>query len=152
MKKESLLITVSWQIFLKMVKNKHNISVGSEIERSDKRIDLTGEVFTPMELCNNMVSELPLHIIKNPDSTFLDNCAGCGNFIIALRDRLKEYHSEEHILNNMLYAVELMEDNHKEMCERLGVPVDHKHYVCHDALTYDYSFGQAVGIEAFMTE
>ena len=133
-----------------MVKNKHNKLVGSDIERSDERIDLTGEVFTPMELCNIMVDEIPLNILKNPKSTFLDNSAGSGNFLIALRERLKEYHSEEHIVNNMLYAVELMEDNHKEMCDRLGVEVDHPHYICHDALTYDYSFGEPVGLEAFM--
>ena len=133
-----------------MVKNKHNKLVGSDIERSDERIDLTGEVFTPMELCNIMVDEIPLNILKNPKSTFLDNSAGSGNFLIALRERLKEYHSEEHIVNNMLYAVELMEDNHKEMCDRLGVEVDHPHYMCHDALTYDYSFGEPVGLEKFM--
>ena len=133
-----------------MGKNKHNQSVGSDIERSDKRIDLTGEVFTPLECCYEIINEIPLNILKNPDSTFLDNAAGNGNFIIALRERLKEYHSEEHIVNNMLYAVELMKDNHKEMCDRLGVEVDHPHYICHDALTYDYSFGEPVGIEKFM--
>jgi len=133
-----------------MGKNKHNQSVGSDIERSDKRIDLTGEVFTPLECCYEIINEVPLNILKNPDSTFLDNAAGNGNFIIALRERLKEYHSEEHIVNNMLYAVELMKDNHKEMCDRLGVEVDHPHYICHDALTYDYSFGEPVGIEKFM--
>ena len=133
------------------MKNQHNRLVGSHIDRSDDRIDLTGEVFTPMDLCIEMVNELPLDKIENKDSTFLDPSAGNGNFIIALRDKLKEYHSEEHILNNMLYAVELMEDNHKEMCERLGVPVDHKHYVCADALEYDYSFGEPVGVETFMT-
>ena len=132
------------------MKNQHNRLVGSHIDRSDDRIDLTGEVFTPMDLCIEMVNELPLDKIENKDSTFLDPSAGNGNFIIALRDKLKEYHSEEHILNNMLYAVELMEDNHKEMCERLGVPVDHKHYVCANALDYDYSFGEPVGLEAFM--
>jgi len=79
----------------------------------------------------------------------LDPAAGNGNFIVTLFDKLKQYHSEEHILNNMLYAVELMEDNHEEMCKRLGVPTTHPHYVCHDALTYDYSFGEPVGIEAF---
>ena len=133
------------------MKNKHNQIVGSNIERSDERIDLTGEVFTPMELCIEMVNEIPLNIRQNPDSTFVDNAAGNGNFIIALRDELVKYHSVNHVVDNMLYAVELMEDNHKEMCERLGVSVDHKHYVCHDALTYDYSFGEPVGLEAFMT-
>ena len=133
------------------LKNSHNLKVGSNIDRSNERIDSTGEVFTPMELCTIMVNETPEHILKDPNSTFLDNSAGSGNFIIALQTKLREYHSLEHINNNMLYAVELMEDNHKEMCERLGVPTDHPHYVCHDALTYDYSFGEPVGVEAFFT-
>ena len=133
------------------MKNEHNQLVGSDIDRSDDRIDLTGEVFTPMDLCIEMVNEIPLTIRENPDSTFLDPAAGNGNFLIALRDELIKYHPLNHILDRMLYAVELMEDNHKEMCERLGVSVDHKHYVCHDALTYDYSFGEPVGLEAFMT-
>ena len=132
------------------VKNTHNKNVGSSIDRSNERIDVTGEVFTPLELCTKMVNEIPIEKLKNPNSTIIDPSAGNGNFIIALRDRLKEYHSEEHILNNMLYAVELMEDNHKEMCERVGIPVDHPHYVCHDALTYDYSFGEPEGVEQFM--
>ena len=42
----------------------------------------------------------------------------------------------------MIYGVELMEDNHKEMCDRLGIPHDHPHIVCHDALEYDYMFGE----------
>ena len=131
------------------MKNKHNQVVGSDIERSDERINETGEVFTPLEVCTKMVNEIPLQILKNPNSTFIDPSAGNGNFIIALRDRLKEYHSEEHILNKMLYAVELMEDKHTEMCKRVGIPIYHPHYVCNDALTYDYSFGEPVGLEVF---
>ena len=134
-----------------MIKNKHNLSVGSEIERTDERIDETGEVFTPIELCRKMVQELPLETLQNPDARFLDNSAGNGNFLIALKEELLKYHTEEHILNEMLYAVELMEDNHKELCERIGVDVTHPHYVCADALTYDYSFGQPVGLESYMS-
>ena len=132
-----------------MSKNKHNELVGSEIERSDDRIDDTGEVFTPMELCQQMVQEIPENILKNPNSTFLDNSAGSGNFLVALRDELAKYHDVEHVVNHMLYAVELMEDNHAELCKRVGVSVDHPHYVCHNALTYDYGFGTPVGVEAF---
>ena len=135
-----------------MNKNKHNITVGSEIERTDERIDDTGEVFTPIELCIEMVNEIPLDVIQNPQSKFLDNSAGNGNFMIALLNKLTEYHSREHVLNHMLYAVELMEDNHKEMCERLGVDITHSHYVCHDALTYDYSFGEPMGVEEFFSD
>jgi hypothetical protein len=131
-------------------KNKHNENVGSGIERSDDRIDETGEVFTPAELCAAMVSEIPEDVLKNPNSTFLDNSAGSGNFLVALQTELLKYHELSHINDNMLYAVELMEDNHAELCKRVGVSTMHPHYVCHDAMTYDYGFGQPVGVEAFM--
>jgi len=90
-----------------------------------------------------MVSEIPEHILKDPTSTFLDNSAGSGNFLLALHSELQKYHSSNHILNNMLYAIELMEDNHKELCERLGVPVTHPHYVCGSGLDpTSYEFGE----------
>ena len=132
-----------------MKKNKHNIETGSNIDRSDERIKETQEVFTPSELVELMIDEIDISLLKDPSSKFIDNSAGCGNFLIGLKERLCLYHSEKHVLNHMLYAVELMEDNHEEMCKRLGVPTTHPHYVCHDALTYDYSFGEPVGIEAF---
>ena len=134
-----------------MVKNLHNQKVGSAIERSDERIAETQEVFTPMQLCHETVNEIPEEILCNSDSTFLDNSAGSGNFVVALIDKLSEYHDREHVINQMVYSVELMPDNHREMCERVGISTDHPHYVCHDALTYDYSFGVPVGVEAFFT-
>lgn len=136
-----------------MLKNNHNSKVGSNIERSDERITETSEVFTPVELICLILNEIPEEVLKNPESKFLDNSAGCGNFFVALRDVLLQYHSEEHILNNMFYAVEFMEDNHKEMCEKLGVPTDHPHYVCADALKYHYQFNgtpSAVDVFQFM--
>jgi len=132
-----------------MAKNKHNQNVGSTIERSDERIKETQEVFTPMELVEQMIDEIPEELLKDPSSTFIDNSAGCGNFLVGLKNRLLQYHDEKHILDNMLYAVEMMEDNHRELCERLGVSVTHRHYVCADALTYNYSFGEPVGLDKF---
>ena len=132
-----------------MSKNRHNQDVGSKIERSDERIAETQEVFTPTELCTEMVNEISEEKLKDPTSTFLDNSAGCGNFIVALIDKLSEYHDRQYVIDHMVYAVELMEDNHKELCERVGVPINHPHYVCHDAITYDYSFGKPVGVEQF---
>lgn len=134
---------------VKVSKNKHNQDVGSKIERSDERIAETQEVFTPTELCTEMVNDISEEKLKDPTSTFLDNSAGSGNFIVALIDKLSEYHDRQYVIGHMVYAVELMEDNHKELCERVGVPIDHPHYVCHDALTYDYSFGEPVGVEQF---
>lgn len=132
-----------------MSKNKHNQEVGSTIERSDERIKVTQEVFTPMELVEYMIDDIDIELLKNPESTFIDNSAGCGNFLVGLKNRLLQYHSEDHIVNNMLYAVEMMEDNHQELCKRLGVDATHPHYVCHNALTYDYSFGEPIGLEQF---
>ena len=132
-----------------MSKNKHNLEVGSSIERSDERIKETQEVFTPQELVESMIDEISLDILKDPKSTFIDNSAGSGNFLVGLKNRLLKYHTEEHILNHMLYAVEMMEDNHKELCQRIGVSLTHSHYVCADALLYDYSFGDLVGLDQF---
>ena len=126
-------------------KNRHNQKHGSDITRSDDRIDITGEVFTPPSLCDKMIRGIPKSVLKDPTSTFLDNSAGNGNFVIQLKKVLMRYHSRDHIVNNMLYAVEFMEDNHKEMCERLGVPVDHPHYVNADALEYHYRFDGTIG-------
>ena len=134
------------------MKNKHNKQTGSKIERSNERIAKTQEVFTPTVICNEIIERIPLEVKKNPNSKFLDNSAGAGNFLIALRDELVKYHTLDHVLNNMIYAVELMEDNHKELCERVGVPTTHPHYVCGDALTYDYSFGKPVGVLSYMTD
>jgi hypothetical protein len=133
------------------MKNKHNEDVGSDIKRTDERIDSTGEVFTPLELCQQMIREISEEGLKNPESKFIDPAAGNGNFLVALLDELKNYHPEEYILNHMLYAVELMEDNHQELCNRLGVSTTHPHYVCANAMTYDYSFGEPVGLENFYT-
>ena len=132
-----------------MSKNNHNSKAGSKIKRSNERITSTSEVFTPVELICLILEQIPEDVLKNPESKFLDNAAGCGNFFLALKDVLLQYHSEDHILNNMFYAVEFMKDNHKEMCEKLGVPIDHPHYVCDDALTYDYVFGEPIGVEQF---
>jgi len=130
-------------------KNKHNQVSGSDIERSDNRINQTGEVFTPPALCAQMVNEIPEEKLSDPSTTYLDNSAGCGNFIEALVDRLSQYHDRQHVIDNMVYAVELMEDNHRELCAAIGVSTTHPHYVCSDALTYDYSFGKPIGLEQF---
>jgi hypothetical protein len=134
------------------MKNKHNKLIGSSVERSDERINSTGEVFTPLELCNKIISHISEETLKNSKSTFIDPSAGNGNFLICLKEKLLQYHSEQHILDHMLYAIELMEDNHKEMCQKLGVDINHSHYVCANALTYDYSFGHPVSIEKFFED
>ena len=93
-----------------------------------------------------MIDDIPLELLQDPTSTFIDNSAGSGNFLVGLKKRLCQYHDEKHVLNHMLYAVEMMEDNHKEMCERLGVDTSHPHIVCADSTNFDLTFGRLVGV------
>ena len=74
-----------------MKKNKHNIETGSNIERSDERIKETQEVFTPRELVELMIDEIDVSLLKDSSSKFIDNCAGSGNFLIGLKERLCLY-------------------------------------------------------------
>lgn len=113
-------------------------------ERGHKRVKATGEVFTPADLCRDMIKRIPEEKLRSPNTTYLDNSCGDGNFLVALYEVLtREYgHEEEHVVNNMLYGVDLMPDNIAEVKRRLGVPEDHPHFVCQDGLTYDYSFGE----------
>jgi hypothetical protein len=114
--------------------------------RGESRVKKTGEIFTPMDLCLDMVRSLPPETLSDPSKTYLDNSCGDGNFLVALlKVLIEDYgHDREHVLDNQLYGVDLMPDNIAEVKRRLGVPEDHPHYVCADALTYDYSFGPTV--------
>ena len=111
-------------------------------KKGTNRVKKTAEVFTPRDLCLDMVREIPEERLKNPETTYLDNSCGDGNFLVALYEVLtEEYgHDGAHVLNHQLYGVDLMPDNIAETKRRLGVPEDHPHFVCADGLTYDYSF------------
>jgi len=111
------------------------------MSRSKERIKRTGEVFTPEELVLKLLDQIPEEKFQEPKSTFLDNSAGNGNFLVPLKERLCQYHPEKHVLDNMIFAVEKEPDNHAELCARLGVPTDHPHFICADALEYEYDFG-----------
>ena len=62
-------------------------------EKSNKH----GEVFTPNELIYEMISKLPRDIWEDPSKTFLDPCAGKGNFPIYIVKKLF-VHLQEHIV------------------------------------------------------
>ena len=105
--------------------------------KTKKRIKQTGEVFTPHDLCLQMVRDIPEEKLKDSTSTFLDPSCGDGNFLFALHQVLiEDYgHTSENVMDR-LYGVELMADNVEVAKQRLPGA----HIVCADALTYDYSF------------
>ena len=54
-----------------------------KIHRSKERIKQTGEVFTPLELVDEMLSKLPEEVWA-PDKTFLEPSCGDGNFLVRI--------------------------------------------------------------------
>lgn len=81
---------------------------------------LTGEVFTDDELIRKIILLLPDELRKNPDIKILDPAAGTGNFSVELiswfMSGLEEWEPDEekrykHIVENMIYQVELVPKN-----------------------------------------
>ena len=81
----------------------------------EKRKD-NDEVFTPPFLIEEMLDKLPKSVWKDPTKTWLDPCAGLGNFSVLILKRLMQGLKtwqpnaelrKQHILENMLYHVEM---------------------------------------------
>ena len=79
-----------------------------------------GEVFTPMNLINEMLDKLPIEVWTNKNLKWLDPATGMGNFPIAVYLKLMEgmkyeikdvKERKKHILENMLYMCELNKKN-----------------------------------------
>ena len=110
-----------------------------------------GEVFTPPELVNEILDQLPNEVWSDPTKTWLDNSCGEGAFLLEVKRRLMEglaewepdaVTREQHILNNQIYGVELQSDNWRTCRQMLGLtPTGNDgNIVCADGLTYSYSF------------
>ncbi len=85
----------------------------------------TGEVFTPLPLVAEMLMRLPRDFWSDKTRIFIDNSAGDGNFLFAAKKVLMAGHGDERaILEDQLFAVEIMPDNVMRLQERLGWLVD----------------------------
>ena len=133
----------------------------SGIERDKLRVKENAEVFTPTPLVQEILDELEeqdSELFKNPTKTFLDPSCGDGQFLseVVIRKIERSDCTLETALSTT-YGVDLMEDNIKLCKQRLAGPnptqeildILDRNIVCHDALTYDYSFGEPVGVEKY---
>jgi type I restriction-modification system DNA methylase subunit len=121
------------------------------IKRSADRIKETGEVFTPPELVNEMLDRLPKEVWSDPTKTWLEPACGDGNFLVVILERLQESLKDwqpdatlrhQHIIENMLFGVDLMPDNVMVCIDRLNARHLNHNIVCADGLVYDYQFGR----------
>ena len=63
---------------------------------------------TPTILIESMFEKLTINVDwKNPNLKILDPAFGFGSFLFFSYLKLKEHHSDKHILNNMLYGIEI---------------------------------------------
>lgn len=126
----------------------------SGVQRNKLRVKQTAEVFTPTPLVQEILNKLEQEdstLFSDPTKTFLDNSCGDCQFLseVVIRKMEKSGCSLEEALKTT-YGVELMSDNVIECRKRLAGPnptpeileIVNKNIVCHDALTYDYKFGE----------
>tara|TARA_Y100000389_G_scaffold162829_1_gene165756 strand:+ start:274 stop:741 length:468 start_codon:yes stop_codon:yes gene_type:complete len=124
----------------------------SGVDRDKLRVKKTAEIFTPNHLVVEMLDKLEgenPELFTDPTKTFLDNSCGDGQFLseVVIRKMEKSGCLLEQALRTT-YGVELMEDNVIECRKRLVGPnptpeilqIVKSNIVCHDGLTYDYSF------------
>ena len=114
-----------------------------------------GEVFTPSALIKKMLDKFPISSWSNPDSKWLDPCCGTGNFLIHVYQRLmsglqkwepNQDKRSAHIIENMLYMVELNKKNY-DICRQLFGPK--ANIVCSDFLLDNQFFGDNMTGDAF---
>jgi hypothetical protein len=102
--------------------NEHEIDIFMKEQLPTKKLekDKYGEVFTSPVLINKMLDLFPKSVWSNSKLTWLDPSVGVGFFMICvyirLMDGLKKWEPNEkkrskHIIENMLYMVELNKKN-----------------------------------------
>jgi hypothetical protein len=130
----------------KAIHHARNREYMTGVERDKLRVKATGEVFTPTPLVQEMLDQLPAGVFDDPEKTFLDNSCGDGQFLSEVLIRKLEHGSTFEQALSTIYGVDLMPDNVQLCRDRLlcgREDLRHivvKNIVCHDALTYDYSF------------
>ena len=96
-----------------------------------------GEVFTPKHIVDKLLDGIDY---SNPDLTICEPSFGDGRILLEVKTRLLEYHSEEHIMNNMLFGIEIQEAWYRETLERLN-PNNYNHnLLCCSALNFEGIF------------
>lgn len=87
--------------------------------KTKERVKKNGEVFTPIELVNEMLDKIPVEMWQ-AGKTVLEPAAGNGNFVVAVLERkIKAGCTPTQAINDV-YAIEYMLDNVEVMRARVS--------------------------------
>jgi len=112
-----------------------------------------GEIYTSFSFINQMLNLFDASVFTDPHKTWLDIGAGKGYFTILLFNRLNigltniipnELERKTHIVENMLFMIEIKESNCVELKNMFGEKANiiQSDFCCYDDnLLYDYIIG-----------
>jgi type I restriction-modification system DNA methylase subunit len=118
------------------------------VARDKSRVKDTGEVFTPTELVQKILDELPQKLFKDPTKTFIDPACGDGQFLSEALIRKLENGIDFATALGTIYGVDLMADNVKLTQDRLLCGHEELRHIVErniveaDGLEYQYLFGE----------
>ncbi len=107
-----------------LIKNMNEEQIKNQIDKylsvRKEEKEKFGEVFTPIELIEELLDKLPNSVWKHKEYKWLEPACGTGNFPMIVYKKLMEGLKEEikseklrskHIIENMLYMIELNKSN-----------------------------------------
>jgi type I restriction-modification system DNA methylase subunit len=118
----------------------------SGVARDQLRVKSTGEVFTPTVVVKKMLDDVPDSFFSDPTKTAVDPACGDGQWLadVLWRKLINGVDFEQAL--STIYGVDLMQDNvdlcrQRLLCGRNDLRhIVETNIICHNALTYDYSF------------
>ena len=130
----------------------------SGVDRDKLRKLHSSEYFTPIEKVNERLDAYNVSVWEDKSSQFIDPTCGDGQFLSEVLIRKLEHGVDFETALSTIYGVDLMPDNVKLCQDRLLCGQEHlrhiveRNIVCHDALTYDYSFNGTSFTDAELRE
>ena len=96
-----------------------------------------GEVFTPKTVVDQLLADVDY---SDAELKFCEPSFGDGRILLELKNRLLEYHTEEHIITNMLYGIEIQETWFIAAVKLIN-PNGYEHnFICASALNFEGLF------------
>jgi type I restriction-modification system DNA methylase subunit len=101
-----------------------------------------GEVFTPPTIINQLIGDIDY---SDDSLKICEPAFGDGRILLFIKNRLLEYHTEKHIIENMLYGVEIQEKWYDEALETLNAKKYNHNLICASALDFTSLFNPLSG-------